>query len=124
MEPKQHPPAVIELPNGYEIVVTRAFEAPIAAVFDAFTTRTRAEMAVSEGEELKVYINDLRVGGTWHHVFAGDDGRETSFRGTFLEVDRPNGSSPPGSSTTGPTQRLSSRSNCARRTGRRCSRIS
>ncbi len=82
-------PAVIRLPNDREIVVTRAFEGPIAVVFEVLTTRDRAEMAVSEGEELTVYINQLWVGGSWHHVFAGTGGTETSFHGTFLEVERP-----------------------------------
>lgn len=87
--PKRPPSAVIELPNDCEIVAARALEAPIAVVLDAFTTRDRAEMAVSEGEDLTVYTNDLWVGGTWHHVSAGDDGTETSFHGTFLAVERP-----------------------------------
>jgi uncharacterized protein YndB with AHSA1/START domain len=86
---KRHRSAVTELPNDLGFVITYEFDAPIALVFDAFTTRDRAEMARSEGEEVKVYTNDLRVGGTYHHVFASADGTETSFRGIFLEVERP-----------------------------------
>ncbi len=89
MAGRRHPSAVLEVPNDREIIVRREFDAPIALVFAAFTTRDRAEMARSPGEELKVYENDLRVGGTYHHVFAGDDGTETSFHGTFIEVERP-----------------------------------
>jgi uncharacterized protein YndB with AHSA1/START domain len=32
---------------------------------------------------------DLRVGGDYHIVFVTDDGRECSFRGTYLEVEPP-----------------------------------
>src|SRR5215469_1799398 len=86
---KRHRSAVIDLPNDQEIVITREFDAPIALVFDVFTTRDRAEMAVSEGEELKVCTIDLRVGGNYHQVFAGEDGSEASFHGTYLEIEPP-----------------------------------
>jgi uncharacterized protein YndB with AHSA1/START domain len=86
---KQHHSAVIELPNEREIVITREFDAPIALVFDVLTTRDRAEMARSEGEELTVCEIDLRVGGNYHHLFVSEDGTEASFRGTFLEIERP-----------------------------------
>jgi uncharacterized protein YndB with AHSA1/START domain len=32
---------------------------------------------------------DLRAGGSYHIVFVTEDGIECSFRGTYLEVDRP-----------------------------------
>jgi uncharacterized protein YndB with AHSA1/START domain len=32
---------------------------------------------------------DLRVGGDYHIVFVTPDGMECSFRGTYLELDRP-----------------------------------
>ena len=32
---------------------------------------------------------DLRVGGDYHLVFVTEDGTECSFRGTYLEVERP-----------------------------------
>jgi uncharacterized protein YndB with AHSA1/START domain len=86
---KPHRSAVIDLPNNREIVITRAFDAPIARVFDVFTTRDRAEMARADGEELTVCEMDLRVGGNWHHVFVGADGTEASFRGTFVEIEPP-----------------------------------
>jgi uncharacterized protein YndB with AHSA1/START domain len=86
---QRHHSAVIALPNDREIVITREFDAPIALVFDVFSTRDRAEMALFEGEELKVCEIDLRVGGNYHHVFLGDDGSEASFRGTFLEIEPP-----------------------------------
>jgi uncharacterized protein YndB with AHSA1/START domain len=89
MTRQRHRSAVIELPNDREIVITRAFDAPIARVFDVFTTRDRAEMARFEAEELTVCEIDLRVGGNYHQVFVGDDGTETSFHGAFLEIEPP-----------------------------------
>ena len=89
MTSKPHHSAVIDLPNALEIVITREFDAPIALVYDVFTTPDRADMARFEGEELKVCEIDLRVGGNYHHVFVGDDGTEASFRGTFLEIEPP-----------------------------------
>jgi uncharacterized protein YndB with AHSA1/START domain len=86
---KQHRSAVIDLPSDREIVITRAFDAPIALVFDVFSTRDRAEMARADGEELTVCAIDLRVGGTYHQVFVGDDGTEASFHGTYLEIELP-----------------------------------
>lgn len=83
---RQHS-AVIDLPNDREVVITREFDAPIARVFNVFTTRDRAEMARFEEEELRVCEIDLRVGGAYHQVFVGSDGTEASFRGTFLEIE-------------------------------------
>ncbi|HEY7781721.1 MAG TPA: SRPBCC domain-containing protein [Ktedonobacterales bacterium] len=85
---RQHS-AVIALPNDREIVITREFDAPITLVFDVFSTRDRAEMARFEEEELRVCAIDLRVGGTYHHVFVGDGGSEAAFHGTFLEIEPP-----------------------------------
>ena len=89
MTRKPHRSAVIELPNEREIVITREFDAPIALVYDVFTTPDRADMARFEGEELKVCEIDLRVGGNYHHHFVDGDGTEASFRGTFLEIEPP-----------------------------------
>ncbi len=87
--PTRHHSAVVDLPNDREIVITREFDAPIARVFDVFTTRDRAEMARFEEEELRVCEIDLRVGGTYHQVFVGADGTEASFHGAFLEIEPP-----------------------------------
>ena len=89
MTPTPHHSAVIDLPNEREMVITRKFDAPIALVFDVFTTRDRAEMARFDKEELTVCAIDLRVGGTYHQVFVGDDGTEASFHGAFLEIEPP-----------------------------------
>jgi uncharacterized protein YndB with AHSA1/START domain len=89
--PNRHGSAVIEFPNDLEIVLTREFDAPIELVFDVLTKPEHVIKTIAPyGEEVKVCSIDLRVGGNYHFVFVTDDGRECSFRGTFLEVDPPN----------------------------------
>ena len=84
------PPARIEFPNDLEIVLTREFDAPIKLVFDVLTKPEHLRKTIAPyGEEVKTCSVDLRVGGDYHFVFVTDDGREMSFRGTFLEVEPP-----------------------------------
>jgi uncharacterized protein YndB with AHSA1/START domain len=88
--PKRYAPAHIEFPNDLEIVLTREFDAPIQLVFDVLTKPEHVRKTIAPyGEEVKVCSIDLRVGGNYHFVFVTDDGRECSFRGTFLEVEPP-----------------------------------
>jgi uncharacterized protein YndB with AHSA1/START domain len=88
--PQRHGPAHIEFPNDLEIVLTREFDAPIQLVFDVLTKPEHVRKTIAPyGEEVKVCSIDLRVGGDYHFVFVTDDGREMSFRGTFLEVEPP-----------------------------------
>ncbi len=90
MTPKRHDSAVIEFPNELEILLTREFEAPIELVFDVLTKPEHVRKTIAPfGEEVKVCSIDLRVGGNYHFVFVTDDGKECSFRGTFLEVEPP-----------------------------------
>jgi uncharacterized protein YndB with AHSA1/START domain len=82
--------AVIEFPNELEILVTRAFDAPIALVFDVFTNPEHVrETFAPFGEQVVVCSIDLRVGGSYHFVMVTEDGTEMSFRGTYLEVGPP-----------------------------------
>jgi uncharacterized protein YndB with AHSA1/START domain len=88
--PQRHDSTVLDFPNDLEIVVTRDFEAPIQLVFDVFTKEEHVRMTFAPfGEEVTVCSIDLRVGGNYHYVMVTDDGTECSFRGTFLEVERP-----------------------------------
>ena len=90
MTPKRHGSAHIEFPNDLEIVLTREFDAPIQLVFDVLTKPEHVRRTIAPyGEKVKVCSIDLRVGGNYHFVFVTDDGREMSFRGTFLEVEPP-----------------------------------
>jgi uncharacterized protein YndB with AHSA1/START domain len=88
--PKRRASAHIEFPNDLEIVLTREFDAPIQLVFDVLTKPEHVRKTIAPyGEEVKICSIDLRVGGDYHFVFVTDDGRECSFRGTFLEVEPP-----------------------------------
>lgn len=88
MTPPRHGTAVVELPNDLDVVITREFEAPIELVFDVLTKPEHVTRWMFD-RELEECSIDLRVGGSYHFVFVTDDGREMSFRGTYLEVERP-----------------------------------
>ena len=90
MTPNRHGSAVVEFPNDLEIVATREFDAPIELVFDVLTKPEHVRKHFAPfGEEVTVCSIDLRVGGNYHQVFVTDDGRECSFRGTYLELEPP-----------------------------------
>lgn len=85
-----HRPALIEFPNDLEILVIREFDAPIELVFDVFTKPEHVRKTFAPfGEEVKVCSIDLRVGGSYHLVFATRDGNQCSFRGTYLQIEPP-----------------------------------
>jgi uncharacterized protein YndB with AHSA1/START domain len=88
--PHRHGSAVIRFPSDLEIVTTREFDAPIELVFDAMTKPEHVRNWFAPFENtMTVCSIDLRVGGTYHMVFVTDDGTECSFRGTYLEIERP-----------------------------------
>lgn len=90
MTATRHGTAVHEYPSELEILTTRAFDAPLALVFDVLTKpeHVRHWFAPFECEVTECSI-DLRVGGGYHIVFITGEGREMSFRGTYLEVEPP-----------------------------------
>ena len=90
MSSHRHGSSVIEFPTELEIVTTREFDAPIALVFDVLTKPEHVSkwFAPFTCKVTTCSIN-LRVGGSYHIVFVTEDGKECSFRGTYLEVDRP-----------------------------------
>ncbi len=86
----RHGSAVIEYPNDLEIVTTRNFDAPIELVFDVLTNPEHVRHWFAPFEDtMTVCSIDLRVGGEYHLVFVSGDGTECSFRGTYLEIERP-----------------------------------
>lgn len=90
MAPDRRGSAVIEFPNDLEIVVIREFSAPIELVFDVFTKPEHVRKTFAPFDEQVTECSlDLRVGGNYHFVMVTPDGTECSFRGTFLEVERP-----------------------------------
>jgi uncharacterized protein YndB with AHSA1/START domain len=86
----RHGSSVIEFPSKLEIVTTREFDAPLELVFDVLTKpeHVRNWFAPFTDRVTECSI-DLRVGGDYHIVFVTEDGRECSFRGTYLEVEPP-----------------------------------
>ena len=90
MTPNRHGSAVIGYPGELEIVTTREFDAPIALVFDVLTKpeHVRHWFAAFE-DKVTVCSIDLRVGGNYHMVSVTPDGKECSFRGTYLEIEPP-----------------------------------
>jgi uncharacterized protein YndB with AHSA1/START domain len=86
----RHGSAVIEYPSELEILTTREFDATIGLVFDVLTKPEHVRNWFAPFEDtMTVCSIDLRVGGTYHMVFVTSDGTECSFRGTYLEIERP-----------------------------------
>ena len=90
MTRKRHGSTVTEFPSDLEIVSTREFHAPIELVFDVLTKPEHVRNWFAPFEDkMTVCSIDLRVGGKYHMVFVTPDGIECSFRGTYLEIERP-----------------------------------
>jgi uncharacterized protein YndB with AHSA1/START domain len=90
MTPTDHGSSIVEFPSELEVVVKRDFDAPIELVFDVFTKEEHVRNTIAPfGEQVTACSIDLRVGGDYHFVFVTDEGVECSFRGTYLEVERP-----------------------------------
>ncbi len=86
----RHGSAVVTLSGDREIVITRSFDAPAAAVFRAWTTPdlVRRWWGFPTSEWVVCDI-DLRVGGTWRYVTREDGGVEVGFHGEYREIDAP-----------------------------------
>jgi uncharacterized protein YndB with AHSA1/START domain len=84
--------AQVTLPSDREVKVTRAFKAPRALVYRAFTepALVRQWMLGPPGWSMPVCEMDVRVGGQYRWRWRSDsDGNEFGFRGTFREVQPP-----------------------------------
>jgi uncharacterized protein YndB with AHSA1/START domain len=82
--------AAVEFPSDLELQVTREFDAPIELVFEVLTKPEHIGQWFAPFEEtMTVCEIDLRVGGNYHYVFVTKEGIECSFRGTFMEIERP-----------------------------------
>ena len=90
MTPLRHGSAVITFPHALEIVITRAFDAPIALVFGVLTKPEHVRRwGATPPDQMTECSIDLRVGGSYHSSFVTGDGRVFSFGGTYLEVEPP-----------------------------------
>jgi uncharacterized protein YndB with AHSA1/START domain len=81
------PALTISTPSDREVVMSRAFSAPRALVFDAWTKPHLLERWYgANGWTLAVCEVDLRAGGAWRYVSRGPDGAEMTQRGVFREL--------------------------------------
>jgi uncharacterized protein YndB with AHSA1/START domain len=84
--------STVTLPNDRDVVVVRAFNAPRALVFDAWTTPKLLQrwMLGPPGWTMPVCEMDLRPGGKFKWRWRSDEnGAEFGFSGEFREVVRP-----------------------------------
>jgi uncharacterized protein YndB with AHSA1/START domain len=74
-----------------EITMTRSFNAPRAAVFEALTKPALVQrwLLGPPGWTMPVCEIDLRVGGAYRYVWRHEDGREMGMGGLFREIARP-----------------------------------
>lgn len=81
----------VTTPSEREIAMTRVFHAPRNLVFDAYTKPELVKrwLGVFGGWSLEVCEIDLKVGGTYRHVWRGPDGIEMGMRGVYREIVRP-----------------------------------
>jgi uncharacterized protein YndB with AHSA1/START domain len=85
----RHGSATVTLPSDTEVLITRAFDAPAAFVYKAYTTPDLVKRWWGfETSEWLVCEIDLRVGGGWRYV-TRDDGFEVGFHGEYKELDEP-----------------------------------
>jgi uncharacterized protein YndB with AHSA1/START domain len=71
-----------------EITITRVYDAPVAAVWDAWTDPAQvAQWWGPRGFTLTTHSKDLRAGGGWHYTMHGPDGTDYPNRTHYLEVE-------------------------------------
>lgn len=74
-----------------EILVTRAFDAPRAMVYEAYTRPELLKrwLGVMDGWSLDVCEVDLVVGGAYRWLWRGPDGAQMGVSGRYLELAPP-----------------------------------
>lgn len=71
-----------------EIRITRAYDAPVALVWDAFTLDAHAaHWWGPRGFTITTHHKDVRVGGTWSYIMHGPDGTDWPNFTRYLEVE-------------------------------------
>ncbi len=72
-----------------EIRITRMYDAPVEAVWDAWTDpKQAAQWWGPRGFTLTTHSKDLRPGGTWAYTMHGPDGTDYPNKTLYLEVER------------------------------------
>ena len=80
----------ITTPSDLEIAMTRVFDAPRHLVFDAMTTPEHVKRWFECAEfALPVCEIDLRAGGAYRFIMRSSDGVDSTLRGIYREVARP-----------------------------------
>jgi uncharacterized protein YndB with AHSA1/START domain len=78
----------ITTPSDREAVVTRAFNAPAALVFDAVTKAELIKRWYGASGSVDSCESDVRVGGKWRFAFTVGGNRMGKY-GVYTEIDRP-----------------------------------
>lgn len=74
--------------NSNEIVLTRIYDAPVRAVWDAWTIPEQVEKWWGpRGFTLTTHSKDLRAGGSWRYTMHGPDGVDYPNATKYLVVD-------------------------------------
>lgn len=72
-----------------ELKLTRLYDAPVKAVWDAWTDpKKAAKWWGPRGFTITTHSKDLRVGGSWHYTMHGPDGTDYENTTKYLEVDK------------------------------------
>jgi uncharacterized protein YndB with AHSA1/START domain len=72
-----------------EIKLIRIYDAPVKAVWDAWTDLKQiAQWWGPRGFTLTSHNKDLRPGGTWHYTMHGPDGTDYENFATYFEVEK------------------------------------
>ena len=72
-----------------EIRITRVYDAPVTAVWDAWTDPAQAaQWWGPRGFTITTHSKDLRPGGTWRYTMHGPDGVDYPNTTRYLEVER------------------------------------
>jgi uncharacterized protein YndB with AHSA1/START domain len=72
--------------ENLEVRIVRVFNATPERMWQA---HTEAEQIAQWWEDTTIDKLDVKVGGDWRFVSAGQDGKKHAFRGTFKELDKP-----------------------------------
>jgi uncharacterized protein YndB with AHSA1/START domain len=75
----------VQVLGDLEIVMTRAFDAPLDMVWEAHTKVEHLKKWWARGHEMDGEL-DFRPGGKWRFVEHGPDGEEWAFRGEIREI--------------------------------------
>ncbi|HEX6089619.1 MAG TPA: SRPBCC family protein [Gemmatimonadales bacterium] len=81
----------VTTPSEREIRMTRTFDAPREAVYEALTNPSlvRRWLGALEGWTFEICEIDARIGGSYRYLWRHADGSELGMRGTYLDVVRP-----------------------------------